>query len=215
MPLSFPPTPTTGQTYDSGSGLWRWDGERWGLVPLGATGATGVVGASGSPGGATGATGIQGNIGATGITGATGPVAGSDTQIIYNDSGTAAASANLTFINSRNELRVNSEAYKHNALGSGSGARTIDLALGNFVSATATGACQWTVTNGSGTANYISWFILELTNGNAGTQTWMTNTKWPQGQAPTLQTSGIDVLVFITDDNATTWRGMASMLDSK
>ena len=160
MPIQFPQNPTVGQVYTYNTNSWVWDGERWSGTlpggatgpsgtPGGATGATGPIGVSGStgatgpagpagdPGGATGATGLSGAPGAAGgigSTGATGPVAGSDTQIIYNDSGTAAASANLTFINSRNELRVNSEAYKHNALGSGSGARTIDLALGNFVS---------------------------------------------------------------------------------
>ena len=77
----------------------------------GATGATGVQGATGATGatgiqgatGATGATGVQGATGATGATGvqgatgATGPIAGSDTQVIYNASGLAGASASFTF----------------------------------------------------------------------------------------------------------------------
>lgn len=106
---------------------------------------------------------------------------------------------------------------KINSLGSGSGARTIDLALGNFFSATATDACQWSINSypSAPGVTYLAWFILELTNGGTGTQTWMTNTKWPQGTAPSLQASGTDVLVFISDDSGTTWRGMASMLDSK
>jgi len=71
----------------------------------GATGVTGNVGATGATGitgnvGATGATGVTGNVGATGatgLTGATGPVAGSNTQIIYNDNGSAAGSSSLTW----------------------------------------------------------------------------------------------------------------------
>ena len=62
-------------------------------------------------------------------------------------------------------------------------------------------------------ANAAIW-VLELTNGNVGTQTWMTNTKWPNGTAPTLQTSGVDVLCFVTDDAGTTWRGVLSMPNS-
>jgi len=69
----------------------------------GATGATGVAGVDG----ATGATGVAGVDGATGATGATGPVAGSNTQVIFNDAGVAGASANLTFDKTTNLLTVN------------------------------------------------------------------------------------------------------------
>jgi collagen type VII alpha len=67
----------------------------------GTTGATGPTGATGV--GATGATGSQG---ATGLTGATGPIGGSNTQIVFNDSGTANGSANLTFNKTTNLLTV-------------------------------------------------------------------------------------------------------------
>jgi len=103
---------------------------------------------------------------------------------------------------------------KINNLGSGSGARVINLALGNYVTFTATGACQWTISSYPG-AIYLAWFILELRNGGAGTQTWLSGIKWPHGTAPSLQTAGTDVLVFMSDDNGSTWRGMASMLNSK
>jgi len=66
---------------------------------IGSTGATGATGATGTIGstGATGATGTIGSTGATGAIGATGPVAGSNTQIIFNNSGSAGASANLVW----------------------------------------------------------------------------------------------------------------------
>jgi hypothetical protein len=50
--------------------------------------------------GATGATGE------TGASGATGPVAGSNTQIVFNDAGVANGSANLTFNKTTNLLTV-------------------------------------------------------------------------------------------------------------
>jgi hypothetical protein len=73
--------------------------------PTGATGPIGPTGLTGSPG-PTGATGPVGPIGPngppgptgpTGPTGAPGPIAGSNTQVIYNNAGSAAGSANLTF----------------------------------------------------------------------------------------------------------------------
>ena len=55
----------------------------------------------------TGATGATGSTGATGFTGATGPVAGANTQVIFNDNNTANGTANLTFVKTTNLLTVN------------------------------------------------------------------------------------------------------------
>ena len=69
-----------------------------------AAGAQGTTGTTGSgTQGTTGSTGSQGSSGSAGTQGAigtqgsAGPVAGSTTQVIYNSSGSAAGSANLTF----------------------------------------------------------------------------------------------------------------------
>ena len=77
--------------------------------PAGADGATGPAGPIGSqgpqgPAGATGATGPVGPAGAVGATGPAGPVAGSDGQIIFNNTGAAAGSANLTWNNGTSTL---------------------------------------------------------------------------------------------------------------
>lgn len=110
--------------------------------------------------------------------------------------------------------RIIDYALTINALGSGSGARTINLELGNYVTATSTGTTTWTFSNPP--ANGIAGgFVLELTNGGAATQNWPAGTAWPSGVAPSLTASGVDVLVFITDDGGTVWRGVASMLDSR
>jgi hypothetical protein len=102
----------------------------------------------------------------------------------------------------------------HNALGSSSGAVTVNLQSGNYVSATAADAITWTFSNPLASPNACG-FVLELTNGGAYTMTWPGAVNWPGGTAPTLTASGTDVLVFMTDDGGTTWRGVASMLDSK
>jgi hypothetical protein len=77
MPANFPSNPTLNQTYQVGTSVYIWTGQRWQVslsaAVTGATGATGIQGATGPQGatgaGATGATGPQGNIGATGSTG--------------------------------------------------------------------------------------------------------------------------------------------------
>jgi hypothetical protein len=88
-------------TSASSSTFWRGDGV-WAAGVSGPTGPTGPTGATG-PAGPPGPTGLTGNTGPTGPTGATGPagppgpIAGTTTQVIYNNAGSAAGSANLTF----------------------------------------------------------------------------------------------------------------------
>lgn len=92
-------------------------------------------------------------------------------------------------------------------------ASAIDCTTGTYFIKTATGALTWTISNTPASRAYS--FLLELTNGGTGTQTWFSGTKWPGGTAPTLTTSGVDVLGFITDDGGATWRGVQLMKDSK
>jgi hypothetical protein len=103
------------------------------------------------------------------------------------------------------------DAYKSSVVSVAASA--IDCGAGNYFIKTASGGLTWTVTNVPSTGAFS--FILELTNGGTGTQVWMSGIKWPGGTAPTLTTSGVDVLGFITDDGGTTWRGVALMTDSK
>ena len=88
---------------------------------------------------------------------------------------------------------------KLNPLGSVTGSASINLANGSYVTATATGACTWTF---SGTlAGYATAFTLQLENGGLGAQGFPAT---PMGAAPTLQSAGVDVLVFVHD--GVTWR---------
>jgi len=82
----------------------------------------------------------------------------------------------------------------------------IDLSTGNYFTYTVSGSTTFTVSNGasSGTVNS---FILDLTNGGSATITWISGTKWAGGTAPTLTSSGRDVLGFFTEDGGTTWNG--------
>ena len=98
-----------------------------------------------------------------------------------------------------------------NALGSVSGSTTIDLTAGNSVTATAGGAITWTFSNPTA-SDELCGFVLKLVNGGSATQTWPASVDWPSATAPTLTTSGTDVLVFITCDGGTTYYGFTAGL---
>jgi hypothetical protein len=109
-------------------------------------------------------------------------------------------------------LLSNYSSLKSQSLGSVSGSTAIDLSSGSYVQATSGGSTTWSFT--SVPASDAVGVVLELTNGGAYAQSWGT-IKWPGGVAPTLISSGVDVLVFITDDGGTTWRGVLAMTDSR
>ena len=101
-----------------------------------------------------------------------------------------------------------------NALGDvGGGTDAIDFTAGNVVSATvSTGAQTFTFTNPP--ADGVSGsFTLFLTNGGSQTVNWPGAVDWAGGSAPSLTSSGVDVLTFTTLDAGTIWYGFAAGLD--
>lgn len=100
-----------------------------------------------------------------------------------------------------------------NAIGSiGGGTQDIDLELGNVVTGTVdTSTTTFTFSNppASGTCGS---FTLILTNGGSQTVNWPAAVDWAGGNAPTLTTSGVDILTFLTTGAGTTWYGFAAGL---
>jgi hypothetical protein len=96
-------------------------------------------------------------------------------------------------------------AYETSALGSGS-SFTMNHETANCFTATSTAAGSWTFSNPPGAPN-VGFLVLQLTNGGAFAQTWPLSVSWDGGAAPTLQTSGVDILGFITTNAGTNWRG--------
>lgn len=95
----------------------------------------------------------------------------------------------------------------------GGGAQALDLENGNFFSATvSTSTVTFTFTNPPASGSVGS-FALELTNGGSQTVNWPASVEWEEGVAPTLTTSGVDLLLFTTRDGGTTWRGVVLGLD--
>jgi hypothetical protein len=87
------------------------------------------------------------------------------------------------------------------------GANNIDLQTGTVFTKTISTNTTLTVSNvpSSGT---VGAFVLELTNGGASTVTWWSNVRWASGTAPTLTSSGTDLLGFYTADGGSNWRGL-------
>ena len=102
-----------------------------------------------------------------------------------------------------------------NAIGNtGGGSQSINLTLGNVVTATQTASeTTYTFDNPSDSGSCCS-FTLILTNGasNSGT-VWPGAVDWAGGTEPTLTSSGIDILTFTTVDGGTIWYGFAAGTD--
>lgn len=89
-----------------------------------------------------------------------------------------------------------------------SGTVDFDLSAGNWFYGTVTGnITTQTFSNvpASGTGIVV---LVELTNGGAHTITWDASITWDGNTTPTLQSSGVDMLVFTTRDNGTNWYGV-------
>lgn len=94
------------------------------------------------------------------------------------------------------------------------GANDIDLSAGNYFTKTISGATTLTVSNVPATGTGIS-FVFEVTNGGSATITWWSGVKWEGGTAPTLTSSGKDILCFYTHDGGTIWNGLVAGKDVK
>ena len=89
----------------------------------------------------------------------------------------------------------------------GGGTDDIDVTSGNVVSATVSTATQtFTFSNPSASGRSCT-FLLILTNGGSQTVNWPGSVDWAGGSAPSLTSSGIDVLCFTTVDAGTIWYG--------
>ena len=95
--IDFPTSPSLNDEYTFEGRTWLWNGTGWEVkafvAPVGATG----------PSGPTGATGPAG---ATGATGASPAVNGSNTQVLFNDSGAIGGDADLTYDKTANKLTI-------------------------------------------------------------------------------------------------------------
>lgn len=103
--------------------------------------------------------------------------------------------------------------FNQNNIGNITGNQIFDATSAAYFTATVTG--NVTVYFTFDTTSPVNVIMIELTNGGAYTVTWPASTKWPSGAPPTLTTSGVDLLVFVSRDGGTTWRGVVAQQDSR
>ena len=97
----------------------------------------------------------------------------------------------------RPELRDYSETV--NAIGSVNSNTAVDFESGNVQTVTIAGNCEFSFSNppASGKAGTVT---LIITNGGSATVTYHSSVKWPSDVAPSLTSSGIDIITFLTTD---------------
>ena len=114
-----------------------------------------------------------------------------------------------TFVGNLSGGTFTNYAETINAVGNTGAAATINLANGNFVTATLTGNCTWTFTTGV-SSNAVSFTLFLANDATASrTITWPAAVVWPGGVVPTRTTTAnkIDVYTFFTLNNGTNWYG--------
>jgi hypothetical protein len=89
-----------------------------------------------------------------------------------------------------------------------SGSIAISLADGLTHDLTITGNVAAFAINDVPSSNRAVGVTLLLHNAGAYTFTWPTGTKWADGVAPSLTSSGIDIVSLVTVDGGTTWYGI-------
>ena len=118
----------------------------------------------------------------------------------------------------RPKMKDYSEAI--NAIGSITAGTNADLEDGNVQTVTMTAnTFNFGITNGL--ASNSNSLTLVITNGGLATVTWKAgahdgggnNIKWAGGSAPTLTSSGVDVICFTTVDGGTNFYGFSAGLD--
>jgi hypothetical protein len=103
---------------------------------------------------------------------------------------------------------------KVNTVGNTGTAATINLANGNFVTATLTGNCVFTFTMGSSSTGAAVFTLVLSNDGTAGRSiTWPPAVRWTDNTLPTRTTtaSRTDVYTFFTLNGGTTWYGQLSL----
>jgi hypothetical protein len=132
-----------------------------------------------------------------------------------NGSGTISFAANALLTSAGYLEAVYSDEVV--ALGNSGTATSIDLRQGNVFTATLTGNCTFTLTNSNANSNRGSSFTLILTNdATAGrTVAWAGGAfRFPGGASTLSRTTtanAVDIWVFFTPDNGTTYYGNISM----
>ena len=99
-----------------------------------------------------------------------------------------------------------------NAIGSVNSNTAVNFENGNVQTVTVAGNCEFSFSNppASGKAGTVT---LIITNGGAHTTTFASPVKWPSDVAPSLTSSGVDIVSFLTTDAGTNIYGFVGGLN--
>ena len=131
-------------------------------------------------------------------------------ELNYNDVptlGTVESSKTVTAdaVGTTKKLKTQEQTEVVNAIGTVSSSTAIDFSLGNVVTAVIAAGGSFTITNAP-TSGVYGKFKLILTNGGVvGSSIFPASVKWAGGSAPTLTTTGIDIITLETIDNGANW----------
>ena len=175
---------------------------------LGVTGASTFTGTLSALGNAS----VGGTLGVTGASTFTGTLSALGNASVGGTLGVTGASTFTGTISALNKVTLASAI--HEARVDLSTATEINVSQANYFIRTITTNTTFTVTGTPATGTVAS-FILDLTNGGAGTITWAYGTVWAGGTAPTLTASGRDVLGFFTHNGGGAYNGFVLGKDVK
>jgi hypothetical protein len=125
----------------------------------------------------------------------------------------ARASGNAALVSASTKLPLSggtvSGQFTQNIVALGLNGSGINCSLGNYFTATISGATQVVI---SGVPSGVSYLFTYEVLHQTGTITWPTAVEFPSNTAPTLTTGKTHLFMFITDDEGSRWRG-SSLVD--
>ena len=98
-----------------------------------------------------------------------------------------------------------------NAIGSVNSNTAVNFENGNVQTVTVAGNCEFSFSNPP--ASSAGTVTLVITNGGAHTTTWHSSVKWPSDVAPSLTSSGVDIISFMTTGDANNIYGFVGGLN--
>jgi hypothetical protein len=126
---------------------------------------------------------------------------------------TARASGNAALVSASTKLPLSggtvSGQFTQNIVALGLYGSGINCSLGNYFTATLSGATQVVI---SGAPSSVAYSFTYEVRHDTGTITWPTAVEWPSDTAPTLTTEKTHLFIFVTDDGGSRWRG-AGLVD--
>jgi len=186
MSTLFPKNPDSGDQYAFGDRVWTFNGSAWDLPAIISS--------------------VENGLTLNSFTLGIDPTAIVHVAGISADGG-ATFDGDINLLDNQLERpKFKDYAETVNVIGNVTSNTAVDVSDGNVQTVRVGGDCEFSFT-GEPTSGSAGTITLLITNGGSNTTTWEAAVKWPGNVAPSLTSSGIDILSFITIDGGTTIYG--------